>query len=74
MRIRGIPFIEGVREFIEAHEQNYVIELNRDGQMYQILLVEYPQLADKLTSIAMNDGLPATAKWVKEAILEQEAK
>jgi len=72
MRIRGIPFIEMVQEFIENHDHNYVVELNRDGQMYQILLVEYPQLANKLTSIAMNDGLPATAKWVKEAILDKE--
>lgn len=74
MRIRGIPFIKEVREFIESHEQNYVVEMNRDGQLYQLLLVEYPQLADKLTSIAFNDGLPATAKWVKNSILTKEAK
>ena len=74
MRIRGVPFTEEVKKFIESHEQNYVIEMNRDGQMYQLLLVEYPQLADKLTSAAFNDGLPATAKWVKESILATEVK
>jgi len=74
MRIRGIPFIESVPEFIQSHEINYVIEMNRDGQMYQLLLTEYPYLADKLTSVAFNDGLPATAKWVKDSILEKEAK
>ena len=63
-----------VQEFIEFHEHNYVVELNRDGQMYQLLLVEYPQLANKLTSVALNDGLPATAKWIKESILETEMK
>jgi 2-oxoglutarate/2-oxoacid ferredoxin oxidoreductase subunit alpha len=73
MRIRGIPFTEDVRNFIESHEQNFVVEMNRDGQMYQILLVEYPQLANKLTSVAFNDGLPATAKWVKDSILIKEA-
>lgn len=72
MRIRGIPFTEEVRKFIESHEQNFVVEMNRDGQMYQILLVEYPQLADKLTSVAFNDGLPATAKWVKDSIFVKE--
>jgi 2-oxoglutarate ferredoxin oxidoreductase subunit alpha len=72
MRIRGIPFTEAVREFIESHEQNFVIEMNRDGQMYQILLVEYPHLASRLTSVAFNDGLPATAKWVKDSILVKE--
>jgi 2-oxoglutarate ferredoxin oxidoreductase subunit alpha len=73
MRIRGVPFIDAVPEFIKSHEQNFVVEMNRDGQMYQILLVEYPHLADKLTSVAFNDGLPATAKWVKESILVKEA-
>ncbi|MEW5828470.1 MAG: 2-oxoacid:acceptor oxidoreductase subunit alpha [Chloroflexota bacterium] len=74
MRIRGVPFVEAVREFIQSHEQNFVVEMNRDGQMYQLLLVEYPELTGKLTSVAFNDGLPATAKWVKENILSTEVK
>jgi len=74
MRIRGIPFTDEVQKFIESHEHNYVVEMNRDGQMYQLLLVEFPQLADKLTSVAFNDGLPATAKWVKDNILAMEIK
>ncbi|MGD8404308.1 MAG: 2-oxoacid:acceptor oxidoreductase subunit alpha [Anaerolineales bacterium] len=74
MRIRGIPFTDDVPEFIESHEQNFVVEMNRDGQMYQLLLVEYPHLAEKLTSVAFNDGLPATAKWVKDSILVKETK
>ena len=74
MRIRGVPFTDKVQEFIETHEHNFVVEMNRDGQMYQLLLVEYPQLADKLTSVAFNDGLPATAKWVRESILATEVK
>ncbi|MBN1451146.1 MAG: 2-oxoacid:acceptor oxidoreductase subunit alpha [Anaerolineales bacterium] len=72
MRIRGIPFTDDVPEFIESHEHNFVVEMNRDGQMYQLLLVEYPHLAGKLTSAAFNDGLPATAKWVKDSILSKE--
>ena len=74
MRIRGVPFTDDVQKFIESHEHNYVVEMNRDGQMYQLLLVEYPQLADKLTSVAFNDGLPATARWVRESILTTEVK
>jgi 2-oxoglutarate ferredoxin oxidoreductase subunit alpha len=72
MRIRGLPFTDEVRQFIESHEQNFVIEMNRDGQMYQLLLVEYPHLSDRLASAAFNDGLPATAKWVKDSILVKE--
>jgi 2-oxoglutarate/2-oxoacid ferredoxin oxidoreductase subunit alpha len=73
MRIRGIPFTDEVFKFIESHDQNFVVEMNRDGQMYQLLLVEYPHMAAKLTSVAFNDGLPATAKWVKDSILTKEA-
>jgi 2-oxoglutarate/2-oxoacid ferredoxin oxidoreductase subunit alpha len=73
MRIRGIPFTDDVFKFIESHDQNFVVEMNRDGQMYQLLLVEYPHLTTKLTSVAFNDGLPATAKWVKDSILTKEA-
>jgi len=72
MRIRGIPFTDDVLNFIESHDQNFVVEMNRDGQMYQLLLVEYPHLAAKLTSAAFNDGLPATARWVKDSILIKE--
>ena len=73
MRIRGVPFTDEVVKFIESHNQNFVVEMNRDGQMYQLLLVEYPHLTDKLTSVAFNDGLPATARWVRESILTKEA-
>jgi 2-oxoglutarate ferredoxin oxidoreductase subunit alpha len=73
MRIRGIPFTDHVLKFIESHDQNFVVEMNRDGQLYQLLLVEYPHMAAKLTSVAFNDGLPATAKWVKDSILTKEA-
>lgn len=74
MRIRGIPFISQVREFIESHAVNYVVEMNRDGQLHQLLLAEYPDLSNKLRSVAFNDGLPATAAWVKESILALEVK
>ena len=72
MRIRGIPFAEDVPKFIESHEQNYVFEMNRDGQLYQLLLGEYPHLADHLISEAFNDGLPATAQWILDSILIKE--
>jgi 2-oxoglutarate ferredoxin oxidoreductase subunit alpha len=74
MRIRGIPFNDEVKKFIESHDRNYVVEMNRDGQMFTLLLAEFPQLGDKLTSIAFNDGLATSAKWVKQSILAKEMK
>ena len=72
MRIRAVPFHPLVSEFIQQHERNYVIELNRDGQMYQLLIIDMPQYANKLFSACHIDGLPLTAAWVKNAILNKE--
>jgi 2-oxoglutarate/2-oxoacid ferredoxin oxidoreductase subunit alpha len=69
MRVRAIPFTDEVTKFIEKYDQIFIVEMNRDGQMYQILLTEYPQFASKFKSVAYQDGLPAAAKWVREGIL-----
>ena len=44
-------------------------EQNRDGQLKQLLTVEYPDQAANLKSVAFGDGMPASAKWVREGIL-----
>jgi len=49
-----------------------VIDMNRDGQMCQLLTLEYPHLATRFKSIACGDGLPASAKWVRDGILAQQ--
>jgi len=69
MRIRGLPFTDEVTKFLEDNDQIFVVEMNRDGQLNQILLTEYPQFAGKLKSVAYHDGMPASAKWVREGIL-----
>lgn len=73
MRVRAIPFCDEVEEFIAAHERIYVVEINRDGQLHQILKINYPDHATKLVSIAHLDGLPLSARWVRESILAKEA-
>jgi 2-oxoglutarate ferredoxin oxidoreductase subunit alpha len=72
MRVRSLPFSTAVREFIESHERNYVIELNRDGQLHQILVIDYCDLTDRLISLAYIDGLPMTANWIIESISAKE--
>jgi 2-oxoglutarate ferredoxin oxidoreductase subunit alpha len=74
MRMRALPLSKKVVDFIKKHERVYVIEANRDGQMCQILSASLPDQAPKLRSAAHSDGLPLTAKWVKETILTQEKK
>jgi len=74
IRVRAVPFVDQIRKFIEGHEVVYVVELNRDGQLRQLLNIEYPEYGGRLVSIAFNDGLPPTAKWVRESILAKEEK
>jgi 2-oxoglutarate ferredoxin oxidoreductase subunit alpha len=74
LRIRAIPFTEEVGEFMTQHRVNYVFEMNRDGQLNQLLILEHPERCRNLVSIAYTDGLPPTARQVREAILTEEAK
>jgi 2-oxoglutarate ferredoxin oxidoreductase subunit alpha len=71
MRIRAVPFSSEVDEFIRTHDQLFVVEMNRGGQMHKLLTVSHPDSAAKLTKIAFNDGLPATASWVREDVLSK---
>ncbi|MBN2547839.1 MAG: 2-oxoacid:acceptor oxidoreductase subunit alpha [Anaerolineales bacterium] len=74
LRLRALPFTSEVDDFIRTHDHVYVVEMNRDGQLHQLLKIEYPQYALKLISHACTDGLPLTARFVREAIDSKEAK
>ena len=74
LRLRALPCTAEVQEFIKNHERIYVVEANRDGQLRQILSAAMPDQAAKFRSAAHADGLPLTAKWVRDAILAQEEK
>ena len=64
LRLRSIPFTLDVRAFIEEHDEVYVIEMNTDGQMRQLLQLEVPEHAAKLRSLSYNTGLPLSARWI----------
>lgn len=74
LRLRSIPFSEEVKTFIERHDRVYVVENNRDGQMRQMMLIEYPELGTKLIKAAFMDGLPISASWVNDQIKAGEEK
>ena len=74
LRLRAVPFTDEVKDFVKKHDALYIVELNRDGQLHQLLTLAYPDHATKLVSIARSDGLSATAKWIVDAILSKEEK
>jgi 2-oxoglutarate/2-oxoacid ferredoxin oxidoreductase subunit alpha len=74
LRLRAIPFTDEVVEFLRSHERVYVVENNRDGQLAQLLTMNFPEYAVKLRKASHGDGMPLSARWVREAILRQEEK
>lgn len=74
MRIRSLPSNSTVREFIASHSRNYVLELNRDGQLCDILSLEISEYSEKLISISDIGGMPMTAMWAIEEITKRERK
>jgi 2-oxoglutarate ferredoxin oxidoreductase subunit alpha len=74
LQLRAIPFTDEVTQFIYDHERTYVVEMNRDGQLHQLLSLEYAPVCAKLTSVAHLDGLPMTARFVEERINQEEAQ
>jgi len=70
-RVRALPVHPEVEAFIDRHETNIILEINRDGQLYGILRREIPiKLVPKLHSVAYSDGLPPRARVYAGRILE----
>jgi len=69
MRVRAFPFAPEVDEFVKNYDQIFVVEMNRDGQLHKLLSLAYPESVINLKSVAFGDGMPASAKWVREGIL-----
>ena len=74
LRIRALPCAASVLEFVRSHARVYVVEINADGQLRQVLQLEMPELAARLRSVCMLDGMPFTAAWIMGQINSQEQK
>ena len=68
MRLKAFPFNRTVEDFINAHEQIFVIEQNRDAQMRSLIMIELGINADKLFSVLNYDGMPITADQITRQI------
>jgi 2-oxoglutarate ferredoxin oxidoreductase subunit alpha len=74
LQLRALPLCQEVIDFVRDHERVYIIEMNRDGQLHQIISLDIPECATSLISLTQNDGLPLTAAWVENSILAEERK
>jgi 2-oxoglutarate ferredoxin oxidoreductase subunit alpha len=64
MRVRSFPFGEDVTRFLDAHDINFVVEQNRDGQLRSLLTLETGVSMDKLESVRYYGGFPMSAHHV----------
>ncbi|HEY6430907.1 MAG TPA: 2-oxoacid:acceptor oxidoreductase subunit alpha [Acetobacteraceae bacterium] len=71
LRVRGFPFNDDVRVFIADHEQVFVVEQNRDGQLRTLLINELEIDPARLVPILHYDGTPITARFISGAIAER---
>ncbi len=75
LRLKAYPFTSEVLEFVRSHEVIYVIDQNRDAQMWELLKLDLPvsELA-KLRSVRHYNGLPIDARSITDDIMSQEGK
>ena len=64
MRVRGFPFGDDVRVFLEAHDMNFIVEQNRDAQLRSLLMLETGVPLEKLESVRYYGGFPMSAHHV----------
>lgn len=72
LRLKALPINNEVKNFIAKYDRIYVVEMNRDGQLRQLLSLEVPNCVSSLRKVAHLDGLPLSARWIKKEIISQE--
>ena len=68
MRVRAFPFHPDVEPFLAAHDVNFVIEQNRDGQLRKLLIAETAAEKDALVSILYYGGYPMSCHHVMDGL------
>ncbi len=73
LRLRALPISQTVNDFVNSYDKVYVVENNYDGQLRGILQLEMPEKATNLIQVSKCDGLPLSARFITESILEDLA-
>jgi 2-oxoglutarate ferredoxin oxidoreductase subunit alpha len=74
LRLRALPLSDEVTAFVSRHERVFVVEQNRDGQVYDIVrLALPPDLVGRVHSIRHYNGQPIPAAAITEPLQQAEA-
>jgi 2-oxoglutarate ferredoxin oxidoreductase subunit alpha len=68
MRVRGFPFGDDVRKFLESHDTIFVVEQNRDGQLRNLLTLDTGFPIDRMESVRYYGGFPLSANHVVDGV------
>jgi 2-oxoglutarate ferredoxin oxidoreductase subunit alpha len=68
MRVRGFPFHQDVVDFINAHDEIFIVEQNRDAQLRMLVINECNIDPARLAPVLHYDGSPITAQFISEGI------
>src|SRR5262245_828565 len=71
LRLKAFPFTQEVHAFCAAHERIFVVEQNRDAQMRSLLMTEADVPGHKLIPALSYDGMPMTAAFVRNTVLNE---
>jgi len=71
LRVRGFPFVELVRRFVEEHDHCFVVEQNRDAQLRSIISIETGVAIEKMRPVNAYGGFPLSAKFVVNAVITE---
>ncbi len=71
MRVRGFPFVESVRQFVEEHDECFVVEQNRDAQLRSLISIETGVAIERMKSLLAYGGFPLSAAQVVDGITTQ---
>jgi 2-oxoglutarate ferredoxin oxidoreductase subunit alpha len=73
MRVRALPLSDEVARFVSRHERVYVVEQNRDGQLFDLIrLALPPELVGRVRSVRHYNGQPIPAAAIIEPLTQQE--
>ena len=68
LRIRAFPLPREVLEFIDHHDQIFVVEQNRDAQMRTLISTDLGVATNRWTPILHYNGMPTSARYIYREI------
>jgi 2-oxoglutarate ferredoxin oxidoreductase subunit alpha len=73
LRLKALPLGPESKAFIKQYPRVYIVDQNRDGQLYEVIRVDTAAGdVPRLRSVKHYDGLPIPAATVTKQILTQE--